>query len=1270
MLSNKRFSRTLSISVAVLMLFTMTISSAAMIDVYAQDTETICSEMRGSNSGEQDYSTYASPVRSYLVDTGNGYMTVQDNDHDESISVAYYDSAFNVTKVRSVDLELPFFGAFYSDGNNYFIVTGAANLKENNDQEVIRLTKYDLNWNRIGSCGVYGANTTMPFDAGSCRIISNGKYLAIRTCHEMYKTSDGLNHQATLTIVADTEAMETVQTQYSISYYGQGYVSHSFNQFIVMGNGEIATLDHGDAGDTRAFAVLRYDSDLSDGRFVYNVFDLLNVMNFPGESGQNETGASVGGFESTENGYLIAGNSKYQHADSIDSTASRDVFVAAVNTSGSDSSYELKWLSDVGRHLEASTPQLVKIDSDRFMVLWTEKEQIKYTLVNGEGESLSQVYSANGDLSDCKPIVSNGKIIWYTWGDSEEVFYSIPLSNISKIVSKSVTVGHDWEITGVSSDTVNLKCKKCGKTGTDLRPDQLYIGYSCDGNNFKYGYAEGNADLSDTVLIRCQYINENGDWVKFDEFDIAPIDSDKVSINKLNHTLTFKEEGDYTVTAYFRYDRTVSASMVIHVEDSAHIWELTGASNGKATYKCSHCGKTKTESYPTDIKLGYSSDGYGFSLGQTETSTETGGRLYFSSFYEKDGFYESIDDILLETSDSENTVIDPSNNSVLFSKEGVYTITGRLKIDNTVAAQITVYAYASDHHWVLDNASDGVATFRCTDPGCDMIKTETYPMFLNVGYSDGTGCSPGSINYNQGWIFVNVKDTLQMGVYGLDNDKYTLEAKEHMYFEGSDPSNVIIDNDTKQISFKEAGYYTIEAHHIYDYESYGYILVSVLKSLESVELTATPEQNCAVGSDVTIDANENGGFGNEVFTYWLTDPDGHEKEIYKAHMSEDESRRFTWTPEKTGTYRIRVSVYDTDEPDIVVSDEMTYVVSAAVHTPMPAREYNVPRATDHVTNDLLAATPGWEFDPDELLINGDLEIGVPKTFTIRYVLDDKDNYDFNEMQVTVTRSDCDHARQERRGAVTPTCVDEGWTGDLVCIDCETVLENSTSLGFDPSNHANPVTTPGVKAGYGSYGYTDSIECNACGAVIKECVEIPAIYFVEIDYPEKAVYNGKAFKPAVTVYDFEDNVLRNGTDYTVRYTDNVKPGYATVNVSFKGDYEGDYDDWFYIEKASNKLKVTPKTATIRYSKLKKKSQTIKASKAFTASKGNGTLTYSISKVSKSRFKKYFSINKKTGNITVKKGLKKGTYKVTISVKASGTTYYKSATKKVTTKIVVK
>lgn len=112
----------------------------------------------------------------------------------------------------------------------------------------------------------------------------------------------------------------------------------------------------------------------------------------------------------------------------------------------------------------------------------------------------------------------------------------------------------------------------------------------------------------------------------------------------------------------------------------------------------------------------------------------------------------------------------------------------------------------------------------------------------------------------------------------------------------------------------------------------------------------------------------------------------------------------------------------------------------------------------------------------------------------------------------------------------------------------------------------------------------------------------------------------------------------------------------------------------LKKQANPLKIKPKTATVQYGNLQEKAQKLAVTKVMTFTKdAKDKKTYALSSVKKgsSSFKKYFGINKTSGKVTVKQGLKKGTYKVTVKVKAAGNKIYKaSAVKTVTFKIKVK
>ena len=163
------------------------------------------------------------------------------------------------------------------------------------------------------------------------------------------------------------------------------------------------------------------------------------------------------------------------------------------------------------------------------------------------------------------------------------------------------------------------------------------------------------------------------------------------------------------------------------------------------------------------------------------------------------------------------------------------------------------------------------------------------------------------------------------------------------------------------------------------------------------------------------------------------------------------------------------------------------------------------------------------------------------------------------------------------------------------------------------------------------------------------------------------YNGKVQKPSIKTICGKS--LKEGTDYEAKWSNNSSKnaGTYTVTVTGKGDYKGTGTAKYTIAKASNTMKIKAKTATVKRSAVKEKAQTLAVSKVIDfTNKGQGAKTY----VKKSGNNK-ITINKTTGKVTVKKGLKKGTYKVKVKVKAKGNTNYKaSAVKTVTFTIRIK
>lgn len=389
-----------------------------------------------NNVGKQQYNwNWSQPVTSYLYDNGNGLTRVEYI--SDYLLVEDYDPEFHLTNSRTLDLELPLWGGFYAGEQANFVITGQTNPQESDSTEVIHVVKYDKSWNRLGQASLFGANTVSPFDAGSLRCTEHEGLLYIRTCHKMYRSEDGLNHQANLTMIVNQETMELTDAFYEVfNISGQfGYVSHSFNQFTLAdAEGNIVNLDHGDAYP-RALVLTRLDSE---ARQTGAPKGIVSIRDFPGEAGNNVTGAEVGGFAETTSGYVTAYSYRPHLFDATDETKNQDekkIFV----------SYVPKDLStvktaDLSTGTNLITPVLAQTGLGGGYVLWNlqdlqtlqESDSLSYVTYQADG-TVSPVRRAKGLLSDCQPIPYQDGIIWYATAGTSPVFYQLNSSGVKEI---------------------------------------------------------------------------------------------------------------------------------------------------------------------------------------------------------------------------------------------------------------------------------------------------------------------------------------------------------------------------------------------------------------------------------------------------------------------------------------------------------------------------------------------------------------------------------------------------------------------------------------------------------------------------------------------------------------------------------------------------------------------------------------------------------------------------------------------------------------------
>ena len=142
----------------------------------------------GSNAGgiENSISVTSSTARwssirnSYLFKSSSGYTAVDWN--GSKVIVTEYDSKFNKDSVKIIEPELPLFGGFYASKDCNYILFGDTNYSEDDTKEVLRLVKYDKDFNRIISGSDTDCYTFEPFEPGSAVIAETGASVIIPTC--------------------------------------------------------------------------------------------------------------------------------------------------------------------------------------------------------------------------------------------------------------------------------------------------------------------------------------------------------------------------------------------------------------------------------------------------------------------------------------------------------------------------------------------------------------------------------------------------------------------------------------------------------------------------------------------------------------------------------------------------------------------------------------------------------------------------------------------------------------------------------------------------------------------------------------------------------------------------------------------------------------------------------------------------------------------------------------------------------------------------------
>ena len=373
--------------------------------------------------------------------------------------------------MHTLPAELPILIDFLETDENFYIAYGQENPNEDDNLESIRIVKYDRAWNRVDALSVKGGDTGAVRPARSTRtseMVLEGDQLVLHTSKLMYTlVADGVRHQANLTIWADADDMSLVKNSYT--EYTSSSVSHSFAQQVIFSDGVPVFADLGDASP-RGFAIS-----------MDNV-QPKTVLPFYGARGDNNTYSILGGFEASEDYYLLAGASTPQNGEATQKTCYQNaVLILTPKDDFSSATPTVKWLTnytDGSRWVQ--DVKMEAINNNTFVVMWQEGVASKakpndgalgdfcYAVFDGEGNQVGQTQRLpDYRISERNVVVDGNRLLWvrpsmgaelrsegYTSATENLILYTITVEpNQPTADSEPVTFS-------ISPDTLELEAWK------------------------------------------------------------------------------------------------------------------------------------------------------------------------------------------------------------------------------------------------------------------------------------------------------------------------------------------------------------------------------------------------------------------------------------------------------------------------------------------------------------------------------------------------------------------------------------------------------------------------------------------------------------------------------------------------------------------------------------------------------------------------------------------------------------------------------------------
>ena len=372
------------------------------------------------NTRNRYLSNYAFIPALQTIINADGSISVLDT---ENAIVYEYSARAEFIRAQRFRKELDMVGAFTKDRSGNYYIFYAKEVKEGAyDEKNMALARYSSSGQKQREFlmeahpggSPYGWGVMLPFRLGTCQLEISGNMIAVYFGRELFKTPDGLNHQASFGFILDINTFNLL-TGEDEDTLKIPFVSHSFNQFILPVDDGFMFVDHGD-GNPRAFAFEKLSKREGRENKKIRSFTFKSGKLFPtdffgikGVIGDNNTYAEMGSLAKTPNGYLFVGTSERNTVVREQHNDSRNLFLLTMNE---DLTPVGKlpvitnpiWLTNyTDKNTEtAVSPKIVQIDLARYLLMWevynTVNRRVKtyMTIVDDKGAITSQIKEIEG----------------------------------------------------------------------------------------------------------------------------------------------------------------------------------------------------------------------------------------------------------------------------------------------------------------------------------------------------------------------------------------------------------------------------------------------------------------------------------------------------------------------------------------------------------------------------------------------------------------------------------------------------------------------------------------------------------------------------------------------------------------------------------------------------------------------------------------------------------------------------------------------------------